>query len=29
VRDYVVKPFKEQEIIDRVGRIVALNPASA
>ena len=29
VRDYVGKPFKEQEIIDRVGRIVALNPASA
>jgi len=27
VRDYMVKPFKEQEIIDRVSRIVTLIPA--
>jgi len=27
VRDYMVKPFKEQEIIDRVSRIVSLTPA--
>lgn len=26
VRDYLMKPFKEQDIIDRVGRIVQLVP---
>jgi two-component system cell cycle response regulator len=29
VRDYLVKPFKEQEIIDRVSRVVTLTPLPA
>lgn len=29
VRDYLVKPFKEEEIIEHVGRIVQLVPATA
>lgn len=29
VRDYLVKPFKEQEIIDRVGRVVPLKSVAA
>jgi len=29
VRDYMMKPFREQEIIDRVGRIVSLVPVPA
>ncbi len=28
VRDYLVKPFKEQEVVDRVGRIVTLQAVS-
>ena len=28
VRDYIVKPFAEGAVIDRVGRIVTLKPKS-
>jgi two-component system cell cycle response regulator len=28
VRDYLIKPFKEELLIERVGRVVALNPKS-